>query len=206
MLKPTLSLVFLPLMLLAAVAQDAPKSVDADDIEWTDAPASLPRGAEMAVISGDPTKKGPFVIRLKLPEDYKVPPHRHPTAEYITVLSGRFSIGIGDTLDTDKGERLSRGDFVEIPADTNHYVWSGRGAIIQIHGQGPLAIKYANSADEPGSRRMSERLNEVIEQLNDAAKRLKEPQAKALYQTAADVLGALATAFRRYEKKSDDDD
>ena len=54
MLKSLLVLSGLLLLPLTAVAQDMPKPVDADDIEWRDAPAILPAGAEMAVIAGDP--------------------------------------------------------------------------------------------------------------------------------------------------------
>ena len=42
----------------------------------------------MAVVSGDPGKSGPFVIRAKFPANYTVPPHHHPGDEMVRVLSG----------------------------------------------------------------------------------------------------------------------
>jgi hypothetical protein len=45
------------------------------DLKWTDAPAILPRGAKIAMLEGDPTKEGPFVMRVRLPDGYKIPPH-----------------------------------------------------------------------------------------------------------------------------------
>jgi hypothetical protein len=44
-------------------------------ITWGDPPPSLPPGSKMAVLAGDPSKPGPFVIRAQVPAGYKVPPH-----------------------------------------------------------------------------------------------------------------------------------
>ena len=74
-------------------AADQHKIVSPIDVVWADAPPSLPPGAKMAVLYGDPNKKGSFTIRLLSPDGYKVPPHTHPSAERITVLSGRFISG-----------------------------------------------------------------------------------------------------------------
>src|SRR5579864_3021842 len=63
----------------------------AADIKWRAGPPSLPKGALMAVLEGDPTKEGPFVFRVKVPDGYKVPPHTHPKTERVTVLSGTFN-------------------------------------------------------------------------------------------------------------------
>src|SRR6266487_3025896 len=57
------------------------KIVTANDIQWADAPPSLPAGAKMAVLDGDPGKAGSFTIRLKMPAGYKIPAHTHPTTE-----------------------------------------------------------------------------------------------------------------------------
>jgi quercetin dioxygenase-like cupin family protein len=67
------------------------------DLKWMDAPPGLPPGAKIAVLDGDPNKKGPFTVRLQTPAGYKGPPHTHPTAEHITVISGTFNIGTGDS-------------------------------------------------------------------------------------------------------------
>src|SRR5271166_4321134 len=57
-------------------------------IQWQPGPPSLPKGAWIAVLEGNPTKEGPFVFRLKLPDGYRVPPHTHPKSERVTVISG----------------------------------------------------------------------------------------------------------------------
>jgi quercetin dioxygenase-like cupin family protein len=120
-----------------------------DDLKWGDVPPGLPPGAKMAVLAGDPTKKGLFAVQMQAPAGYKVPPHTHPTAENITVISGTFNIGMGDKFDDAAGKPLEAGGFVLLPAGMKHYAWSTGDAIIQIHGKGPFEIKYANPADDP---------------------------------------------------------
>ena len=120
-----------------------------DDLKWGDVPPGLPPGAKMAVLAGDPTKKGLFTVRLQAPAGYKVPPHTHPTAENITVISGTFNVGMGDKFDEGAGKLLEAGGFVVMPAGMQHYAWSTGDAIIQIHGKGPFAITYVNPADDP---------------------------------------------------------
>jgi hypothetical protein len=132
-----------------AVAQESGKAVMANTLEWADAPPAFPKGAKFAVISGDPEKEGPVVVRIRLPANYKVGAHRHPTTEYVTVLSGIIHVGMGEKLDTSKGQELGIGDFVEAQAGMAHYLWTAEPALIQVHGQGPLAIAYLNPADDP---------------------------------------------------------
>src|SRR5438046_3368922 len=67
-------------------------------IEWTVAPAALPPGAKMAVLEGDPTKEGPFVVRFQFPEGYHVPPHTHRETERVTVISGALYLATGAPL------------------------------------------------------------------------------------------------------------
>lgn len=121
----------------------------AADLKWADAPPSLPAGAKIAVLEGDPGKAGPFTIRLKTPAGYKVPAHTHPTAEGITVISGSFSMGTGPKLDEAAGHEMSVGAFALMPAGTPHYAWSKSESIIQVHSTGPFEINYVNPADDP---------------------------------------------------------
>ena len=59
--------------------------INASQIKFTGAPNMLPPGAQWFVLSGDPTKAGPFTVRLRLPAGYQIPAHSHPTTEAITV-------------------------------------------------------------------------------------------------------------------------
>jgi len=119
------------------------------DLKWGDAPPGLPPGAKLAVLAGDPNKKGPFTVRLQTPAGYKVPPHTHPTTEHITVISGTFNIGTGDKFDEAAGKELGAGGYMVMPPGMKHYAWTPAEAIIQVHGIGPFVIKYVNPADDP---------------------------------------------------------
>jgi quercetin dioxygenase-like cupin family protein len=122
---------------------------NAADLKWVDAPPGLPAGAKMAVLSGDPGKKGMFTVRLQAPAGYKISPHTHPTAEHITVISGAFHFGAGEKFDEAAGKELAAGGYVVMPAGMAHYAWSTGEAVIQIHSMGPFEIKYVNPADDP---------------------------------------------------------
>jgi ketosteroid isomerase-like protein/quercetin dioxygenase-like cupin family protein len=136
-----------------ADASGAPPSahltVDAGSIVWGDPPPALPTGAKVAVISGDPSKPGPFVIRIQFPAGYKVAPHWHPVDENVTLLAGTMSVGMGETWDDTKMQAFTAGSYVVLPAQSRHYVVAKTAATIQIGSTGPFVINYVNPADDP---------------------------------------------------------
>jgi quercetin dioxygenase-like cupin family protein len=103
----------------------------------------------MAGLSGDPSKAGPFIVRLKMPAGYKILPHQHPDSERVTVISGELRFGMGDKLDESRAQTLGPGGFVELPANLDHYAFVNVDTVIQIGGDGPFGIKYANPVDNP---------------------------------------------------------
>ena len=140
-----------------ALADEMKMPMNASQLQWAPAPDFVPQGAEIAVLSGDPSKEGLYVIRLKLPTGYKIPAHNHPTTEMVTVVSGDFHLGMGDKLDEGQSMLLTAGGYAEAPARMNHYAWASSPTIVQVHGQGPFAITYANPADDPRSKLQSSR-------------------------------------------------
>jgi quercetin dioxygenase-like cupin family protein len=103
----------------------------------------------MAVISGDPSKPGPFTVRVQLPAGYRIPPHWHSTDEHLTVLSGTLGLGMGENFD-DKGlQNLTTGAYVALPATMRHYVMARTPTTIQVHSTGPFDVTYVNPADDP---------------------------------------------------------
>src|SRR5271157_4477213 len=80
-------------------------------IVWKNGPPSLPKGAQIAVLEGDPGKEGPFVFRVKVPDGYRVPPHTHPKTERITVISGTFNIGMGESFDKTTTRAMPAGTY-----------------------------------------------------------------------------------------------
>jgi quercetin dioxygenase-like cupin family protein len=119
------------------------------DLKWGDAPPSLPKGASLAVVSGDPAKPGPFTIRVRFPEGYKIAPHWHPTDEHVTVLAGTVAFGMGDKHDPAAMKDLTAGGFARMPAEMRHYVTAKTAATVQVHGTGPFTLNYVNPADDP---------------------------------------------------------
>ena len=124
-------------------------AVRPDDIKWGPSPAHLPPGAKVAVLSGDPSKAAPYVLRAKLPDGYKVPPHWHPSDENVTVLQGILMVGKGDKLSADASKAMPAGSFLRMPKDFRHFAWAKGETIIQVHGIGPFDITYVNAADDP---------------------------------------------------------
>jgi quercetin dioxygenase-like cupin family protein len=113
MLRTTVGLLLLCMSGGIATAQGSAITppMNADAMKWSAAPPVLPQGAQMSVISGDPSKDGLYVVRLKMPANYKIPAHSHPTTEYVTVISGSFHVGMGDKLDETKGQELKPADL-----------------------------------------------------------------------------------------------
>src|SRR5262245_54876329 len=124
-------------------------------IEWKRGPVAIPAGAKMAVLEGDPTKEGPFVVRFQFPEGYHIPPHTHPKTERVTVISGALYLATGASLDRSNAKKLSAGAFGYWPAGMKHAGWSEGETVIQLHGVGPWQINYVNPADDPRNAKKS---------------------------------------------------
>src|SRR5207237_6490498 len=151
-MKKVALILILPLVLslaaLAAQKKDASKKstesatseqhvvLNPADLKWGDAPPGLPPGAKLAVLAGDPNKKGLFTVRLQTPAGYKVPAHTHPTAEHITVISGTFNIGTGNNFDEAVGKELCAGAYMVMSAGLKHYAWTPAEPIIPFQGMG----------------------------------------------------------------------
>lgn len=120
-----------------------------DGMPWVEGPASLPKGAKIAVLEGNPSEKGMFVFRLKLPDGYRVPPHTHPKTERITVIDGTFHVGMGKVFDQTATQPMPAGTYGYWPAGMTHFVWAKGETILQFHGEGPWTITYVDPADDP---------------------------------------------------------
>jgi len=123
--------------------------VSADAVKWGPAPPSLPPGAQGAVLLGSPAKEGPFVLRLKFPAGFIVPPHRHTKDEFVTVISGKFAIASGEKVDRESLEPLPPASFVHLPAGMPHYARAEGETVVQINGTGPFDVVYIDPKDDP---------------------------------------------------------
>jgi quercetin dioxygenase-like cupin family protein len=118
-------------------------------LTWGPAPAVFPAGARMAVVSGDPSAAAPFVVRLSLPNKYRIPPHFHPTDETVTVRSGNLIVGMGDSIDVAKSQRAKPGTTKTIPATMHHWAMARGRTVIQVAAMGPFQMTYVNASDDP---------------------------------------------------------
>ena len=122
--------------------------VTPNDLKWEDV-AALPPGAKIAVIEGKMNQEGPITARVKLPANYKIPPHYHPVVERVTVLSGTVNIGMGDKLDTQKTTPMGPGTVLLMPPKMHHFAWTNEETIFQLNVTGPWDVTYLNPADDP---------------------------------------------------------
>ena len=134
---------------LAALALTASAHAQAPAIKWGPAPAILPAGVRMAVLAGDPGQPGVFTLRLELPAGTRVLPHFHPTDEYLTVISGTFILGMGDSVDVAKATALPAGAFGTVAANMHHYAVARGKTVVQVSGMGPFVLTYVNPQDQP---------------------------------------------------------
>lgn len=126
--------------------------VPASAVKWIDPPPSVPPGAKMAVISGNPGNPEPFTIRLQLPAGYTLRPHWHPTDEHVTVLSGTFSAAMGKEFDDKALADLSAGSYAVMAATMPHFARAKTAVTLQVHGMGPFVVNYVNAADAPSAK------------------------------------------------------
>lgn len=133
-----------------APAHEGHLMVDPADLEWKDGPASLPPGAQYAMLYGDWTQPGLFAARIRVPANYKIPPHWHPALENVTVMEGSFYMGLGESFDESKAGKLPTGGYAVMEIGTRHFAFTrDEGAVVQLHGIGPWGIHYVNPDDDP---------------------------------------------------------
>jgi quercetin dioxygenase-like cupin family protein len=145
------------LLICSLVAIPAFAQAPAQAVQWGPAPPFLAAGARFAVLQGDPSKAGVYTIRLELPDGYVIKPHFHPTDEHITVISGVFLVGMGDSVDLNAGMPVAAGGFVTAPAQAHHSAAARGVTVVQVHGDGPFVITYVKPADDPRTPKPAKR-------------------------------------------------
>jgi len=120
-----------------------------DDIEWKPF-AAFPPSVRLAVVVGEPSREGPYTVRVKVPRGVKLLPHWHPEDRIYTVISGIFYIGLGDEFDAEKLQAYPPGAVIILPGNTPHFHWAKSGEYItQVTAIGPLGLEYINPKDDP---------------------------------------------------------
>jgi hypothetical protein len=124
-----------------------------DAVAWGAAPPVVQPGAQFAVLEGNPTaSSGDYTIRLKMPDGYRIAPHWHPKRENVTVISGTFKVGMGDSFDESKMASFPAGSFAYLDPQMHHYAMASGEVVVQVHGTAPLQFNYVNPKDDPGRK------------------------------------------------------
>jgi quercetin dioxygenase-like cupin family protein len=133
----------------AAAAEKEHTLLTAQEIKWSPGPPSIPPGAEVAVLYGNPGKDGMFAMRLKVPKGYRIAPHTHPKPEIVTVISGTARLGMGDSGDRAKAKALPAGSFFAMSPGMPHYFIADEDTVIQLNSTGPWSLTYVRPEDDP---------------------------------------------------------
>jgi hypothetical protein len=111
-----------------------------DQIQWKDDPMGL----KMAVLAGDPSKPGLYVVLVKWTPHHMSRPHWHPNDRFITVISGTWWVGTGAKFDPDKTVAMPAGSFVTHFGKQIHYDGAKDSeAVLEIVGEGPATATPA---------------------------------------------------------------
>ena len=144
---------------LAVVRAEGPGHVlqQLGEAKWGPAPPFIPAGAQIAVLSGDPTKPVPYAVRLKFPANYAIPAHSHPTDENVVVTSGAVTFGMGDKLvkGAAGSKTLSVGGYFLAATGMNHFAYTTQESTIVLYGVGPVLFNYVNPNDDPRNAKNS---------------------------------------------------
>jgi quercetin dioxygenase-like cupin family protein len=116
-----------------------PIQIDAASVQFVDAPPTMPKGTQWAVLEGDPKAAGMFTIRLKAPKAFVLPMHTHPSDERVTVLEGNISVSFAPGRTN--ARTFPAGSFYVNPPGVAHHVYSETGCVVQITGQGPWRVE-----------------------------------------------------------------
>ncbi len=141
-MKKVLASFFVGFMFISSLVFAANKLiiVEPKDLQWH--PANGLKDVEVAVISGNPEKKEPYIARLRFPANYQIPPHIHRVNEYSTVISGALYVGNGMKFDTDHVQEVAAGGFIVVPAKVPHYGFTKEETILQVNGVGPWGMIF----------------------------------------------------------------
>ena len=132
-LTPVLTVLFLS---GGALARDAARVLQESEMKWGDTGEPFPN-TQAAVVNGDPSKAGPFIMRWRCPDNYKIAPHVHPATEEVTIVQGTFFIGEGDKFQESNLKPVKQGGFMSMPGGKAHYGMCKGTTVLEIHAIGP---------------------------------------------------------------------
>ncbi|MBC5829629.1 MAG: cupin domain-containing protein [Candidatus Eremiobacteraeota bacterium] len=123
-----------------AVSASPPTIVLPTNTHWTAMTSGPMAGAQMAILMGNPSKPGPYIMRVKVKDGTKFAPHFHGELENVTVISGTLMVGLGDKMNTAKMKAIPAGGFVSVPSGLHHYAMAKGETVLEIAAMGPRTM------------------------------------------------------------------
>jgi quercetin dioxygenase-like cupin family protein len=114
------------------------------EMKWQSQGGLATPGMEQLNLVGDPSKPGPYTLRLKFPKGFKIAPHTHPDSREVTIISGTFATGYGEKFDAEKLKILPAGSFYTEPANVPHYIEIKDEVVLQVSGTGPSGRHFVD--------------------------------------------------------------
>lgn len=129
-------------------AEDAPGFVriPLEETPWKPLPGY--DGVRYAVMAGDPSKEGLYVVRVNFPPGIMSRPHYHPDDRYAVVLKGTWWTGTGEEFKPETTVPVKPGGFMKHPAGGYHYDGAkDEEVILQLVGYGPTKTTLIHEED-----------------------------------------------------------
>jgi quercetin dioxygenase-like cupin family protein len=139
----------------AAYAQELPLRLTPGEIanlghQGAGAGTSGVVGIQSTVLSGDPTKAGPYTIEIRVPAHTRIAAHGHRDDRSAVVVSGEWYLGYGSTAAETAVKSLPPGSFYTEPAGEAHFAMTrNQPAVVYITGVGPTSTTYTDPATAP---------------------------------------------------------
>lgn len=117
-----------------------------DELTWEE----LAPGLFVAVLEGDPSSEGFYILRARFAPGVFSAPHFHPNDRYVTVIQGTWWTGIGAVWDKENSVPLGPGSYMKHPGGAAHYDGSlDEEVIVEIKGMGPAPLIYVDEQGNP---------------------------------------------------------
>lgn len=128
-----------------------PADTKLPDIKWQKAGRSVPYGMRVFMLYGDPSKAGPYAMRIRVPTAYRIPPHKFPDDHVVTVLKGTWWHGDGERYDPFKMDEYYPGTTYITRAGSPHFDFARTEVVLEVVGNGPVdnPIEYLNPDEDP---------------------------------------------------------
>lgn len=124
----------------------------AEELNWQFVPG-IPRPVEVAIVSGDPSKEGPYVVRYRTPSGMRFAPAIHPDARELTIVKGTFWIAQGESYNWKQMDEFKAGAVIQKEANKPYFGWARTAVILEERGNGPTSIQYVHEDDDPRNQR-----------------------------------------------------